>query len=157
MTETAPIGPEALIPNRALEPLAFLVGTWRTTGTHPMMPGTTLRGRTSFAWHEGGAFLIMHSEVDAPEIPSGVAIIGSDDTNGQLMMSYFDERGVSRLYEVEAGDRRLIWRRENPKMSQTMTIVADTNGDRLQAQGRLAENGGAWQDDLQLTYERLAD
>ena len=152
----APIGGEALIRNQALEPLAFLVGEWRTSGSHPFMPGRPLHGRTSFAWHEGGAFLIMHSEVDAPEVPSGVAIIGSDDTNGQLMMSYFDERGVSRLYEVEAGDRRVIWRRENPKMSQTMTIVADATGDRLQAQGRLAENGGAWQDDLQLTYERVA-
>jgi len=155
VSEPAQIGPEALIRNRALEPLAFLVGTWRTSGTHPLMPGTALHGRTSFAWHQGGAFLIMHSEIDAPEIPSAVAIIGSDDLNGRLLMSYFDERGLSRLYEIEAGDRRLTWRRDDAKLSQTMTVVADASGDRLEAQGRMSEDGGEWQDDLQLTYERI--
>lgn len=153
----APIGLEALIPNRALQPLAFLVGTWRTTGTHPLMPGTTFHGRTSFAWHEGGAFLIMRSEIDEPEIPSAVAIIGSDDLNGRLSMSYFDERGLSRLYEIEAGNGRLTWRRENQKLSQTMTIVADAGGDRLEAKGRMSEDGGPWKHDLQLSYERIAD
>ena len=157
MSGSPPIGSEALIPNPALEPLGFLVGTWRTQGWHPMVPGTTFHGRTSFAWHQGGAFLIMHSEIDEAEIPSGVAIFASDDLNRRLLMSYFDERGVSRLYEVEAGDRRVTWRRDNPKLSQTMTLIADPSGDRLEGQGRMAEDGGAWKDDLQLTYERISD
>jgi len=74
---TTPIGRRALQPNPALEPLTPLVGEWRTTGTHPLLPGTTFHGRTSFAWHEGGAFVVMRSEIDEPEIPDGVALIGS--------------------------------------------------------------------------------
>src|SRR3954470_4528072 len=89
------IGPEAQRPNPALERLAPLVGQWRTTGTHPLVPGTMFHGRTSFEWHEGGAFLVMRSEIDEAEIPSAVAIVGSDDA-GTLTMIYFDERGVSR-------------------------------------------------------------
>jgi hypothetical protein len=51
-----PIGPEAQRPNPAREPLTPLVGQWRTTGTHPLIPDTTFHGRTSFEWHEGGCF-----------------------------------------------------------------------------------------------------
>lgn len=55
---TAPVGAEAQRRNPALEPLTALLGEWRTTGTHPLAPGTTFHGRTSFAWHEGGAFVL---------------------------------------------------------------------------------------------------
>ena len=70
---------EAAKPNRALEALSVLVGSWNTVGTHPLVPGKTFHGRTSFAWMEGGAFLIMHSEIDEPEIPSGIAVFGTDE------------------------------------------------------------------------------
>jgi hypothetical protein len=52
---------KAAIPNPALKPFNALVGEWKTVGTHPGLPDTTLHGHTSFAWLEGGAFLIMHS------------------------------------------------------------------------------------------------
>lgn len=99
----------------------------------------------------------MHSEIDEPEIPSGVAIIGSDDETGTLFMSYFDERGVSRRDDIEVGDRRLTWRRDHPKFRQTMMIAADETGDRLAAEARMALDDGDWEDDFALTYERLPD
>jgi hypothetical protein len=34
---------------------------------------------------DGGAFLIMHSEIDEPEVPSGIAIIGSDDATDEFL------------------------------------------------------------------------
>jgi hypothetical protein len=94
------IGHEASIPNPALKPLSVLVGTWRTTGTHPYLPNKTLHGRASFEWIEDGAFLLMRSEITEPEIPSGIAIFGSDNVTGEYFMLYFDERGVSRKYDV---------------------------------------------------------
>src|SRR5215218_5475254 len=106
---TTPIGSEAHRRNPALEPLAPLLGDWRTTGTHPLVPGTTFHGRTSFAWHEGGAFVLMRSEIDEPEIPSGVAVIGSDHPAGTSTMIYFDERNTSRRYTVEIGEGEVSW------------------------------------------------
>jgi hypothetical protein len=85
---------EAAIPNPALKPFGILIGEWKTTGTHPYVPGTTFHGFTSFKWMEGGAFLIMHSEIDEEEIPSGIAIFGSDNSTGEYFMLYFDERKV---------------------------------------------------------------
>ena len=71
---------EASIPNPALKPFSVLIGNWKTTGTHPLVPDTILHGRTSFEWLENGAFLMMRSEIDEPRFPSGIAIIGSDDS-----------------------------------------------------------------------------
>jgi hypothetical protein len=144
-------GARARIPNPALKRLEFLVGEWRTSGTHPLVPGETLGGRTSFGWLEGGAFLVMRSQVDHAQFPDGLAIIGSSDS-GRFVMAYFDERGVSRIYEVTVGDRTVSWRREDPDFSQSTTIRAD--GDRLVGKGRMTDEGGKWVDDLSQTFVR---
>ena len=151
---TTPIGLGAQRPNPALEPLAPLMGEWRTTGTHPLLPGTTFHGRTSFAWHEGGAFVLMRSEIDEPEVPDGVALIGSDDAAGTFTMIYFDERRVSRRYALEIGDGEISWHRDEAGFAQRMVLAVA--GERLEARGTMSRDGGAWEDDLQLTYERIS-
>lgn len=152
-----PIGSEAQRANPALEPLAPLVGVWRTTGTHPIFPGVTFHGRTSFEWHEGGAFLLMRSEIDEPEVPSGVAIIGSDDAAGTFTMVYFEERDVSRRYIVETADGEVSWRRDEAGFAQRMVLTIEPDGARLDARGTMARDDGPWEDDLQLSYERIED
>src|SRR6266498_4053098 len=98
------VAQKASIPIPALESFRVLIGNWNTTGTHGLVPDTILHGRTSFEWLENGAFLVMRSEIDDPRFPSGIAIFGSDDTAEQYFMLYFDERGVSRKYEVTLHD-----------------------------------------------------
>ncbi|MBO3748060.1 DUF1579 family protein [Streptosporangiaceae bacterium NEAU-GS5] len=151
---TSPIGSEALQPNPALQPLAALVGEWQTTGTHPYMPGTVVHGRTSFAWHEGGAFIIMRSEVDDPRFPSGVAIFGSDDQAGTLSMLYFDERGVSRKYDVTMAGNVMTWSRDEPGFSQRATITIEDDGAAMVSVGEMSRDGGPWEADLSVTYTR---
>ncbi len=150
-----PIGREALIPNPALRSFEPLIGEWQTTGTHPHVPGKSFHGRASFAWHEGGAFLIMRSEIEEPEIPSGVAIIGSDDAAGTYFMVYFDQRGVSRKYDVTMSGNVLKSWRDDPNFSQRRTLTVGEDGTRMVDKGEMARNGGAWEDDLSLTYVRV--
>jgi hypothetical protein len=150
-----PIGPEARRPNPALEPLSPLVGVWRTTGTHPLVPDTTFHGRTSFEWHEDGAFVLMRSEIDEPEIPSAVAVIGSDDAAGTFTMIYFDERDISRRYTVEVADGEVRWHRDEAGFAQRMVFTVAADGTRLDARGTMSHDGRPWEDDLQLTYERI--
>jgi hypothetical protein len=149
------IGSEALIPNLALEPFEVLVGEWQTTGTHPQVPGKTFHGHTSFDWLEGGAFLIMHSEIDEPEIPSGIAIFGSDDTAKEYFTLYFDERGVSRKYSVTITGAKLKWWRDDPSFSQRFTITIEEGGNKMVSKGEMSRDGGPWEKDLALTYVRL--
>jgi hypothetical protein len=152
MTE---IAREAAKPNPALRPFGVLVGTWTTVGTHPMVPGTTFHGRTSFRWSEGGAFLVMHSEIDEPEIPSGVAVFGSDDGTGECAMLYFDERGVSRYYRVSLRDNVWRWWRDAPELSQRFRAEIAPDGRTIVSRGELSRDGGArWEPDLALTYTR---
>jgi hypothetical protein len=120
-----------------LQPLSILVGTWHTVGTHPLVPGTTFHGRTTFDWLEGGAFLIMHSEIDEPEIPSGIAIFGSDDTTGECSMMYLDERGVSRRYEVSLRENVWKWWRNAPGLSQRFAGAITAYGGTIVCQGEL--------------------
>jgi hypothetical protein len=150
-----PIGVEAQRRNPALEPLAPLIGLWRTTGTHPLVPGTTFHGRTTFEWHEHGAFVLMRSEIDEPEIPSGVAVIGSDDAAGTFTMIYFDERDVSRRYTVEVANDEVRWHRDEAGFAQRMVVTIAADGNRLDAQGTMSRDGGPWEDDLRLAYERI--
>ena len=151
------LGHEADIPNPKLAPLGWLIGTWTTVGTHPLVPGTVFHGRTSFDWLAGGAFLRMRSEIDEPDIPSAVAIIGGDDAVGQFTMLYFDERGVSRRYEVAVGDAGSVtWWRDAPGFSQRFTCTLADNGQTFHGQGQLSRDGTTWEGDLELTYTRTA-
>jgi len=96
----------------------------------------------------------MHSEIDEPEIPSGIAIFGSDDAAGPWSMMYFDERGVSRRYAVTVGDDEVTCERDDAAFSQTMTFRAGSDGKTLTSTGRMRRDGGSWEEDLTLTFRR---
>ena len=146
---------EAAIPNPALKSFSVLIGEWTTVGTHGLVPGTTYHGRTSFAWLEGGAFLMMRSEIDEPDIPSGIAIFGSDDALGEYFMLYFDERGVSRRYDVSLHDNVLKWWRNAPGFSQRYTHTIVDDGRTIIGKGELSKDGLSWEKDLDLSYTRV--
>jgi hypothetical protein len=98
---------------------------------------------------------VMRSEIDEPEIPNGVAVVGSDDAAGTFTMLYFDERDISRRYTVEVGDGEVSWYRDEAGFAQRMVLTVAADGSRLDAQGTMSRAGGPWEDDLQLTYERM--
>lgn len=149
------IGQEALKPNPALEAWRVLVGEWETVGSHGLLPGVTLHGRARFEWIEGGAFLLMRTEIDEPQIPSGIAIFGSDDSTREFFMIYFDERGVSRKYDASFEDNVLKWWRSGPEFSQTYTVTVADGGKRMIGKGELSKDGSTWEKDLDLTYTRV--
>ena len=140
--------------NPRLQPLSVLVGTWTTVGTHPLVPGKTFHGRTSFDWMEGGAFLVMHSQIDEPEIPTAIAVFGTDDTADTCSMLYFDERGVSRRYEVSVRANEWRWWRDAPDFSQRFAGTIAPDGRTITGRGEYSRNGGPWEPDLALTYTR---
>ena len=146
---------EAAIPNPALQPFAVLAGEWKTVGTHPLVPNTTLHGHSSFKWIEGGAFLIWYSEIDKEGFPAGTAIFGSDDATTVFFMMYFDERKVSRKYEVSFQDDILKWWRNAPSFSQRYTWTITNNGNTIIGKGELSKDGTTWEKDLELTYTRV--
>ena len=143
-------------PNPALKPFGVLIGTWSTVGTHGSLPGMTQHGQTSFEWLEGGAFLIMHADINDPRFPTGVAIFGSDDARGEYYMLSFDERGVSRKYDVSFENNVLTWWRDAPGFAQRYTWTLGDNGTTIIGKGELSKDGLSWEKDLDLTDTRRA-
>lgn len=146
---------EASKRNPALEPFHLLIGSWSTTGTHGQDPDTILHGHTSFEWLENGAFLLMRSEIDDPRFPSGIAIIGSDDAEGECHMLTFDERGVSRKYEVTLQNNTWKWWRNAPGFRQRYEGIIEDGGNTIISKGELSKDGQSWEQDLDLTYKRI--
>jgi hypothetical protein len=141
--------------NQALEPVAVLIGKWKTVGTHPYLPGKTLHGEASFDWLEEGAFVVMRTRMDEASIPTGVAIFGSDADKKEFYMLYFDERGVSRKYDVAVSGNTIKWWRDAPNFSQRYTWTIEDGGRVIKGQGELSRDGSTWEDDLRLTYTRI--
>ncbi|MFZ0544045.1 MAG: hypothetical protein WAM60_01310 [Candidatus Promineifilaceae bacterium] len=141
--------------NPALEPFGILIGTWNATGSHGLIPDTILHGRTSFEWLEVGAFLIMHSEIDDPRFPNTIAIIGSDDSEEEYYMLTFDDRGVSRKYEVTLRDNIWKWWRNAPGFLQRYEGTIVDGGNTIIGKGELSKDGVSWEKDLNLTYNRV--
>jgi len=131
---------EAAIPNPALNPFTVLIGEWKTVGTHPGAPGVTLHGNSSFKWIEGGAFLAWYSTINQPGFPTGIAIFGSDDATGEYFMLYFDERKVSRKYEVLVQGNTIQWWRNTPNFSQRYTWTIADNGKTIIGKGQLSKD-----------------
>jgi hypothetical protein len=146
---------EAHKPNQALQPFHVLIGTWNTVGGHPLMPGVIVHGQSSFVWIEGGAFLTMRSAIREPGIPTGIAIVGSDDATGEYFMLYFDERGVSRKYDMSLRDNVWRWWRNAPGFSQRFTGTLSDDRRTIVGKGELSRDGATWEGDLELTYTRV--
>jgi len=147
------IGAKARRPNPALQPFEPLIGEWQTTGFHPYFPDTELHGRVTCEWIEGGAFLLVRSEIDHPKFPDGLEVFGSDDEAGTYYMLHFDERGISRKYDVAISDNQLTWQRDDAHFSQRLTITIGK--DELVSTGEMSRDGGEWEKDLSLTYRRV--
>jgi hypothetical protein len=144
-------------PNPRLHGLASLIGEWTTVGAHPLLPGKTLHGRAAFTWLESGAFLLFHSHSDDPEIPDGVAVLGTDDaTSDGGAMLYYDVRNVSREYRWAIRGNVFTWSRDEPDFSQRMVLTIAEDGQGMEAKGEMSRNGQAWEPDLQLMYTRVS-
>lgn len=143
--------------SKPLPHFARLIGEWSSEATHPKMPGVTVRGTATFEWLEGQQFVIMRSRNEHPDFPDAISIIGYTDrdtaegTHGdQLTMSYFDSRGVARIYDFEIDDNQFTFSREG---SFPQRLTCRFEGDTIVGTSQVKEDG-AWNDDLAITYRR---
>ena len=141
--------------NPSLEAYSALIGKWKTVGTHPLLPNITLNGETTFEWLEKGAFVIMRNHISHRDFPDGIAIIGSDDSDKEHSMIYFDERKVSRKYvSTIKGNVWKYWRKDK-KFSQRFRCEIKDAGRTIISSGEMSRNGKSWEKDLQLVYSRI--
>jgi hypothetical protein len=136
----------------ALEPL---VGRWRMIPGFVPDPADAPHAITTFEWLAGKRFLIQRWEVDHPEAPDGIAIIGANPSNSAYLQHYFDSRGVTRHYTMSLADDVWALERiaESPDFSQRFT--GQFSDDRRSIVGAWEishDNGASWSIDFDLTY-----
>ena len=144
--------------NPALDQLAPFIGEWDieiTSMSFNPDPSAVVRGHSSFAWLEGGAFLIQHSEISASDFPRSIAVMGADDEAETFRMRYYDSRGVSRIYRMTfSGGIWTMWR-EFPGFSQRFHGTFSEDGKIITAGWENSSDGSNWQHDFALTYTKI--
>jgi hypothetical protein len=70
-------------------------------------------------------------------------------------MLYFDERGVSRKYDVSIDGDVIHVQRTSPDFSQRMALSVDEGGRTARFAGEMSRDGGEWEPDLELAYSRV--
>jgi hypothetical protein len=144
----------------ALERLAAFVGAWTLEGSLPAAPGVVARGRAAFEWLAGGRFLIERWEVERPEFPDGIAIIGLDRDGEAFTQHYFDSRGVARVYAMTVRDGVWTLLRDAPDFSpldfwQRFTGEFSADGRAISGRWETSQDGSTWEHDFDLTYRKL--
>ena len=70
-------------------------------------------------------------------------------------MLYFDERGVSRRYDVVVEANGFTWSRDSSRFAQRFQVTMAADGRTMEGVGTMKKEGETWQPDLCLTYVRL--
>jgi len=70
-------------------------------------------------------------------------------------MLYFDQRDVSRKYDISIERNVVRWQRNSPDLSQRLALTAADDGRTMGSKGEMSKNGGEWEPDLELAYSRI--
>jgi hypothetical protein len=130
---------ESVIKSSRLKELNILVGEWYAEATHPLFE-PLLKGKITFGWLEGNSFLFMNSDWEKPGPPDSRSISGYDESTDHFTMLYFDERNVSRIYEMTFSNG--IWKlwRNIPVFSQRFNGIIKTDGNTIEGVWDLCED-----------------
>jgi Protein of unknown function (DUF1579) len=143
--------------DEALDALDLFVGEWTMIPGFVPDPAEAPRARATFEWMTGRRFLIQRWEVDHPEAPDGIAIIGFDPAAGAFVQHYFDSRGVDRQYEMTFVNR--VWTLQrlapDPDFSQRFTGTFSDDGNTIAGGWERSDDGSSWELDFDLSYTRV--
>ena len=98
--------------NKALSALEPLIGEWEYTMYNAWFlesMDTKVKGFTTIERLED-SFVVVRS-TDADKKPSDIWVIGYSDPQEKYMMFYYDQRGVSRIFNATFdGNQLVFWR-----------------------------------------------
>jgi hypothetical protein len=142
---------------QALKELEVLVGEWTMTATPPGAEPWPGEAKATFEWIDGsdGRLLLERTEIEMPEAPDAVCIIGADAANGRFFQLYTDDRNVCRVYEMTIGNGEWTLHREGEPFSQRFTGAISEDGTTIDGRWE-ANDGDGWRTDFDLVFTRIS-
>lgn len=141
-------------------PLDRLIGTWEL---EPVVDGRSMgRGRATFEWIEDGAFVLQRSAAEwtdpgwveqAPRTTQ--AVIGFDDSTGEVVQLYADDRSVFRIYRGTLTDEAWRLERAAPGFHQRFIGQFTDDGRTIEGRWESSADGTEWQLDFPITYRKV--
>jgi hypothetical protein len=141
-----------------LDALDPFLGRWRMIPSFAPNPADFPHALTTFEWLAGRRFLIQRWEVDHPDAPDGIAIIGTDSAKSAYLQHYFDSRGVARVYNMSLTDNVWTLQRiaESPDFSQRFSGGFSEDGRSIVGSWESSnDKGSSWAPDFDLTYTKV--
>ena len=143
--------------NPALDRLEVLVGDWGMELSNASFlphPSDTVKGLVSFEWVQDGAFLLMRMGDKSLSPPAAMWLIGRDESTPDYTMLYYDNRGVSRVYDMSFTSG--VWKiwREAPGFSQRFEGKFSDDGNTVAASWEKSLDGTQWEHDFNVVYRK---
>lgn len=138
--------------NKALAALEPLIGEWEYIMYNCWFlesMDTQVKGFTTIE-RLNDAFVIIQS-TDADKKPSDTWIIGYSDPQDRYEMFYYDQRGVSRIFNTTFNGNTFVFSREDKDFYQRMTLTIKTDGLHTVAEAS-DDNGKTWRKDLEMSH-----
>lgn len=145
-------------PNPALGDLEILIGRWEMELSNTsFLPSRsdTVRSEVVFEWLEDAAFLILRMGGRPSNSPGAIWLINRDEASSDYKVFYYDDRKVSRIYEMSFADH--LWKlwRQSPDFSQRFEGRINQDGNGILAKWEKSNDGQTWEHDFDVMYTRI--
>ena len=141
--------------NAGLAALQPLIGEWEFTISNAWFLDsmeTTIVGRTVIE-RLYDSFVVLRDEVDG-ELDD-IWVIGYSDPQKKYQLFTYDQRGVSRIFDMTFDGTSWTFSREDEDFYQR--FIAHVSEDRIEARTEASEDKGkTWRKDFDITYVRLS-
>jgi hypothetical protein len=138
-----------------LNRLESLIGEWTLEAIGPDGQPWPGEATVTIEWHDSRAHIVQRSNIDVPEAPNSISIMGCDDANGTYYQLYSDDRGVCRIYEMSITESEwTLWRTGDP-FAQRFAATFEDGGNTIRGRWEIAEDQVNFRTDFDLIYRRV--
>jgi hypothetical protein len=86
--------------------------------------------------------------------PDAIWLIGRDESTPNYSVLYYDNRKVSRVYEMSFSDGAWKMWRNSPGFSQRFEGKFSKDGNTITARWEKSSDGSTWEHDFDVVYTR---
>lgn len=141
--------------NKALAALEPLIGKWKYIMYNCWFlesMDATVEGFTTIERLDDS--LVVVRSTDADKKPSDTWVIGYSDPQERYQMFYYDQRGVTRIFDATFDGEKFVFLREDKDFYQRITLEITAEGLHSVAEAS-DDEGKTWRKDLEMKHVRI--